>query len=225
MFHSNRSSVCSDRSFRPCKNPFLTHCKFRETIIANHNHHYNIARHDILAYHPIERDEQPVDLPPPPKKPKPIPPPIVKPVPVPKVVAPPKPIPTKSYPYLGPGISVKMEPIVKKAKPIVEVIDEPIPPPPKKVCTRCMVRFPDHDGIICKECIRCYICEIRPPDPELNGMCRPCLKCFNCKIRPPWPGNDGGDYDGWCFECLPQISEPPPPEPPKEKVKVKESWT
>ena len=59
MFHSHRSSEATDRTWKPCKNPFLTHCKFRETIYANHNHHYNIARQDILAFYPIERDENP----------------------------------------------------------------------------------------------------------------------------------------------------------------------
>lgn len=68
----------------------MTNCKFRETIFCNHNHHYNISRHDILAYVPWERDEGPSWVPPPPPPKKPDPPPIIKrPVPVaekPKVV-------------------------------------------------------------------------------------------------------------------------------------------
>lgn len=226
MFHSNRSSVCSDRSWKPCKNPFLTHCKFRETIIANHNHHYNIARKDILAYYPVERDEQPVEIPKPPPPPKKIEMPKPKqPVLVPdKKPEPPKKIPIKEYPYCGPGISVRLEPIIKRGKPIVEVIEEFVPPPVKKVCIRCTVNYPDHDGIVCSGCIRCRVCDICPPDPELDGICRPCLKCLNCNIRPPWPEHVGGEYEGWCLECIPQPSEPPP-EPPAVKVKVKESWT
>lgn len=96
-----------------------------------------------------------------------------------------------------------MEPIVKRSKPIVEVIEEPLPPPPKKVCIRCTVNYPDHDGIICTPCIRCRICDVNPPDPELDGICRPCLKCTNCNIRPPWADNVGTEYEGWCYECIP----------------------
>lgn len=140
------------------------------------------------------------------------------------VKAPPKKVPVKEYPYCGPGISVRMDPIIKNAKPIHKEIEVPVEPPPKKVCVRCLVRWPDHDGIICTPCIRCRICEVNPPDPELDGICRPCLKCPNCTIRGPWDGNDGTEYEGWCFECLP-VPEEPPPEPPAVKVKVKESWT
>ena len=102
----------------------MTNCKFRETIFCNHNHHYNISRYDVLAYAPIERDEGPTWIPPPPK---PRPPPVIKkPVPVkPKVeVKPPpvkleppkpkKPIPVpekiKIYPYPKPGIFERVEP-------------------------------------------------------------------------------------------------------------------
>ena len=71
-----------------------------------------------MAYYPIERDEQPVEIPKPPPKPKPIV--IVKPKPVPApVVVKKKEIPVKEYPYCGPGISVRLEPIIKNAKPIV----------------------------------------------------------------------------------------------------------
>lgn len=114
----------------PRKNPFLTNCKFRETIFANHNHHYNISRHDILAYVPVERDEGPtwVPPPPPPKKPPPVivkipvkarvdvkekepekaPPPKVersKPKAVP--VAPPEKV--KVYPFPKPGVYEKVD--------------------------------------------------------------------------------------------------------------------
>jgi len=99
IFDSQRSRFGSDRKWQPCKNPFLTNCKFRETVFCNHNHHYNISRSDILAYVPIERDEGPTWVPPP--KPPP-PPPMIKkpkvvvkipekPIPEVKVVEPPKP--------------------------------------------------------------------------------------------------------------------------------------
>jgi len=125
IFHSKRSQDASDRSWRPCKNPFLTNCKFRETIFCNHNHYYNISRNDIIAYHPIERDEGPTWIPPPPQKPAP--PPKIRMPPPPKQVVvkvpekpivvkkePPKRIPVaapekiKKYPYPKPGVFEKV---------------------------------------------------------------------------------------------------------------------
>lgn len=79
--------------------------------------------------------------------------------------------PIKQYPYCGPGISVRLEPIIKRGKPITEVIEQPLPPAPKKVCVRCNDRFPDYDGIICTPCIPCKICLIGPPHPDLDGIC------------------------------------------------------
>ena len=79
--------------------------------------------------------------------------------------------PIKEYPYCGPGISVRMEPIIKNGKPINVEIEEPLPPPPKKVCVRCAERHPDYDGVICTPCIRCKICDLNPPDAELDGIC------------------------------------------------------
>ena len=120
-------------------------------------------------YHPIERDENPQEIPVIVKK-RP-PPPVIK-API-KVPLPPPPvkIPIKEYPYCGPGISVKLEPIIKRGKPVHEVIEVPITPVKARVCVRCTINFPDHDGIICTPCIRCRICDINPPHPDLDGIC------------------------------------------------------
>ena len=196
----------------------MTNCKFRETIFCNHNHHYNISRHDIIAYVPIERDEGPTWVPPqeqprstsPPviKRPKiPVRPapakadPAVREAPRPKdeparpkakpeiapiekpppVRGPPKPDSPKGkpkprlapiitsekvkvYPYPKPGVSEKCEPIIMRGLQITKVIQQPREPPKKKMCSKCFLREPDHDGIICSDCVRCYRCKERQPD-------------------------------------------------------------
>lgn len=107
----------------------MTNCKFRETIFCNHNHHYNISRHDIISYNPYERDEGPTWVPPPPPPKRPATPKkIIRPVPKKVIVDEPKPIKRepekpkpppkvpdkppekiKVYPPPGPGVSEKVE--------------------------------------------------------------------------------------------------------------------
>lgn len=90
------------------------------------------------------------------------------------------------------------------------------------LCYRCEIRPPDPDlDGICQECVLCRECNIRPPDPDLDGICRPCLKCRNCNVRPPDDKNIGTEHEGLCMPCVPV----PVVEEPVINYKVKETWT
>lgn len=54
---SNAGGEGEDNEASPYKyrNPFATRCNFRETVFMNHNHMFNIARHDCICVEPIRK--------------------------------------------------------------------------------------------------------------------------------------------------------------------------